>query len=47
MTSNPDSVSQSQIKTTQVCADALLSYWYVSQESPVSLFQQALINPSQ
>ena len=47
MTSNPERVSQSQIKTTQACADALLSYWYVSQESPVSLFQQALITPSQ
>jgi hypothetical protein len=45
MTSNPDRVSESQIKTTQACANALLSYWYVSQESPVSLFQQALINP--
>jgi hypothetical protein len=47
MTDNPDRVSQSQIKTTQECADALLNYWYVSQTSPVSLFQQALLSPSQ
>ena len=46
MTNNPDRVSQSQIETTQECANALLNYWYVSQTSPVSLFQQALINPT-
>ena len=44
MTNNPKRISQLDVKVVQECSEALLNYWYVSQESPVSLFQQALIN---
>ena len=44
MSDNPNRVNASQIATTSECANALLDFWYVNQESPVSLFQQALTN---
>ena len=44
MTNNPKKIRESDIEVVQECSEALLNYWYVSQESPVSLFQQALIS---
>ncbi len=34
------------IEIVQQCADAMLNYWYVSQQNPVSLFRQSLTNQS-
>jgi len=45
MSENPKKVNSVQIHVTLECADALLDFWYVNQESPVSLFQQALTSP--
>ena len=47
MVDNPNKISILELEIVRECADALLNYWYVSSESPVSLFQQALINPPQ
>jgi len=47
MVDNPNKISILEVEVIRECANALLGYWYVSQENPVSLFQQALINPSQ
>jgi len=47
MVDNPNKISILELEIIKECADALLNYWYVSQENPVSLFQQALINPHQ
>ena len=44
MTGNPKKITKLDVKIVQECSEALLNYWYVSQESPVSLFQQALIS---
>ena len=46
MVDNPNKISILELEIVRECADALLNYWYVSSESPVSLFQQALINPT-
>tara|TARA_R100001377_G_scaffold84998_2_gene69906 strand:+ start:1772 stop:2290 length:519 start_codon:yes stop_codon:yes gene_type:complete len=46
MTTNPKKIGESDINVVKECSDALLNYWYISQESPASLFQQALINQS-
>lgn len=46
MVNNPKEVNALEIMVVQECANALLNYWYVSQQSPVSLFQQALSNHS-
>lgn len=45
MSENPNRVNAYQIATASECANALLDFWYVNQESPVSLFQQALTTP--
>ena len=42
MTENPNRINHLELSVIKECADALQTYWYVSQESPVSLFQQAL-----
>ena len=42
MTENPGKINHLELSVIKECADALQTYWYVSQESPVSLFQQAL-----
>ncbi len=46
MVDNPNKISVLEVEVIRECANALLGYWYVSQENPVSLFQQALINPT-
>ena len=46
MVDNPNKISILELEVIRECADALLNYWYVSQENPVSLFQQALLNPT-
>ena len=47
MVDNPNKISILELEIIRECANALLNYWYVSQENPVSLFQQALINQPQ
>ena len=47
MVDNPNKISILDLEIVRECAEALLNYWYVSPESPVSLFQQALIDPPQ
>tara|TARA_R100000544_G_C2227415_1_gene61870 strand:- start:4276 stop:4821 length:546 start_codon:yes stop_codon:yes gene_type:complete len=44
MSDNPKKINEHQIEITVECSNALLHHWYVNQESPVSLFQQALIS---
>jgi hypothetical protein len=46
MTENPNRINHLELSVIKECADALLTYWYISPESPVSLFQQSLLNPS-
>ena len=46
MISNSKKINALEVMIVQECANALLNYWYVSQQSPVSLFQQALSNHS-
>ena len=46
MVDNPNKISILELEIIRECANALLNYWYVSQENPVSLFQQALLNPT-
>ena len=46
MVNNPNKVNALEIMVIQECADALQNYWYVSQQNPVSLFQQSLVNQS-
>jgi len=45
MSDSPKKVGEKDIALVQVCAEALLNYYYVNEDSPVSLFQQALLNP--
>ena len=45
MSNSPRKVGDQDVKLMQVCAESLLGFYYISQESPVSLFQQALLNP--
>ena len=45
MCDNPQSLNDIDVKVLVVSSDALLSYWFTGQQSPVSLFQQALTNP--
>ena len=42
MVDNPNKISILELEVIKDCADALLNHWYVSPDSPVSLFQQAL-----
>ena len=46
MVNNPKKINVLEIKVVQECADAMLNYWYISQQNPVSLFQQSLVNQS-
>ena len=46
MVNNPKKVNALDILVVQECADAMLNYWYISQQNPVSLFQQSLVNQS-
>ena len=46
MVNNPKKINALEVMVIQECANALQNYWYVSQQSPVSLFQQALSNHS-
>ena len=45
MSDSPKSISEVDVKIVQRCAESLLGYYYVSQDSPASLFQQALLHP--
>lgn len=47
MTVNPKQIDQPQLDSVVACANALLQYWYVSQQSPISLFQKAFVTHSQ
>ena len=47
MVNNPKKLSKKEVEVSVSCADALLDYWYISLQSPLSLFQQALSIPSQ
>ena len=42
MTLNPKTVNNIENKIMKECAEALLTHFYVSQQTPVFLFQQAL-----
>ena len=46
VTNNPKKINALEVMVIQECADALQNYWYVSQQNPVSLFQQSLVNQS-
>ena len=46
MINNPKEVNALEIMVVQECANALQNYWYISQQNPVSLFQQSLVNQS-
>ena len=46
MVNNPNKINALEVMVIQECADALQNYWYVSQQNPVSLFQQSLVNQS-
>tara|TARA_R100000742_G_C4278056_1_gene100499 strand:- start:187 stop:702 length:516 start_codon:yes stop_codon:yes gene_type:complete len=46
MVNNPKKVNALEIMVVQECANALQNYWYISQQNPVSLFQQSLVNQS-
>lgn len=46
MVNNPRKLNALNIEIVQQCADAMLNYWYVSQQNPVSLFRQSLTNQS-
>jgi len=46
MVNNPKEVNALEIMVVQECANALQNYWYISQQNPVSLFQQSLVNQS-
>lgn len=45
MVDSPKKVSEEETLLVKACSDTLLNYWYVSLDSPVSLFQQAIANP--
>ena len=44
MVENPKKISKQKELVMQECSDALLTYWYINQKNPVSLFQQSLAN---
>ena len=46
MVDNPKEINESKELVMQDCSNALLTFWYISQKNPVSLFQQSLINPN-
>jgi len=45
MTNNPDKLERIEVGVIRQSSDALMEFWGLSQDS-VSLFQQALLNPS-
>jgi len=45
MSASPKRVGEADIAVMIKCSDALLEFYYVNEDSPVSLFQQALLNP--
>jgi len=45
MAISPKKIKKYDIELVKVCADALLDYYYVTEDSPVALFEQALSNP--
>ena len=45
MVDSPKTINDLQLELVKECSDVLLNYWYVSMDSPVSLFQQAIANP--
>tara|TARA_R110000764_G_C10943210_1_gene376326 strand:- start:419 stop:961 length:543 start_codon:yes stop_codon:yes gene_type:complete len=44
MVQSPTKLKSVEIKVMKKCAEALTSYYYVSYDSPVSLFEEALLN---
>ena len=45
MCENSEELKPVDVKVVQRNSDALLDYWFIGRQSPVSLFQQALSNP--
>ena len=43
--SNPKRVKERDVKLVVASSDSLMTYWFIGNQSPVSLFQQALSNP--
>lgn len=46
MVESPRSPKPFEIEVMKKCAEALSSYYYISYDSPVSLFEEALLNQS-
>lgn len=46
MVDNPKELDKRKELAMQDCSNALLTFWYISQKNPVSLFQQSLLNPN-
>jgi hypothetical protein len=44
MVNNPKSLDERKELVMQDCSNALLTFWYINQKNPVSLFQQSLVN---
>jgi hypothetical protein len=44
MVKNPTEICETKELVMQQCSNALLTYWYISQKNPVSLFQQSLVS---
>ena len=44
MVNNPEEICEGKELVMQQCSDALLTFWYISQKNPVSLFQQSLVS---
>ena len=44
MIDNPKEICETKELVMQECSNALLTFWYISQKNPVSLFQQSLVN---
>ena len=45
MVKNPKSLNEKEMLVMQDCSNALLTFWFIGQTNPVSLFEQALLNP--
>ena len=44
MVDNPKEISERKELVMRECSNALLTFWYINQRNPVSLFQQSLVN---
>ena len=44
MVNSPTNIYLDDIDAVSDCGDVLMGYWFSGQESPVSLFQEALSN---